>query len=158
MLQPYLSNSLMSWKEQGQCHKLNLNSLFFVSRANASPLEPNMYFRVYLGPVNMVRKGHKYVTLSQINVPRIMILSQKLGKFIWQGDIYLQRGTYIWDGGSFIWQEGTFILRRVTILLQIIRGTIFWSCVRALKVLCNIHVCTKGITKNCYIWKKGEKK
>ena len=37
----------------------------------------------------MVKKGHKYVTLLQINVPRVMILSQKLGKFIWQGDIYL---------------------------------------------------------------------
>ena len=28
-------------------------------------------------------------TLLQINVPRVMILSQKLGKFIWQGDLYL---------------------------------------------------------------------
>ena len=31
----------------------------------------------------MVKKGHKYVTLLQ------MILYQKLGKFVWQGDIYL---------------------------------------------------------------------
>ena len=38
----------------------------------------------------MAKKGHKYVTLLQINVPRVMILSQKLGKFIWQGDIYLK--------------------------------------------------------------------
>ena len=30
----------------------------------------------------MVKKGHKYVTLLQINVPRVMILSQKLGTFI----------------------------------------------------------------------------
>ena len=45
-----------------------------------------------LGPVHMVKKGHKYVTLLQINVPRVMILSQKLGTFIWQGDIYLTVG------------------------------------------------------------------
>ena len=57
------------------------------------------------------------------------------GTFIWQW------GTFIWDGGSFIeqggtfiWQEGTFILRRVPILLQIIRGTKFWSCVRTLSL------------------------
>ena len=37
----------------------------------------------------MVKKGHKYVTLLQKNVPRVLILSQKLEKFIWQGDIYL---------------------------------------------------------------------
>ena len=88
----------------------------------------------------MVKKGHKYVTLLEINVPGVMILSQKLGNFIWQGDIFWQRGTFIWDvrsfiwkGGTFIWQEGTFILTRVTILLQIIRRTKFWSCVRTLK-------------------------
>ena len=34
------------------------------------------------GPVHMVKKGHKYVTLLQMNVPRVMILSQKHGKFI----------------------------------------------------------------------------
>ena len=37
----------------------------------------------------MVKKGHKYVTLLQTNVPRVMILSQELGIFIWKGDIYL---------------------------------------------------------------------
>ena len=37
----------------------------------------------------MVKKGHKYVTLLQINVPRVMILSQKLGTFISQGDLFL---------------------------------------------------------------------
>ena len=42
-----------------------------------------------VGPVHMVQRGHKYVTLSQINVPTVMILSQKLGKLILQGDIYL---------------------------------------------------------------------
>ena len=30
----------------------------------------------------MVKKGDKYVTLLQINVPRVMILSQKLEIFI----------------------------------------------------------------------------
>ena len=34
-----------------------------------------------LGPVHIVKKGLKYVTLLQINVPRFKILSQKLGKF-----------------------------------------------------------------------------
>ena len=98
----------------------------------------------------MVKKGHKYVTLFQINVPRVMILSQKLGTFfdkgtfiwqrgtfnrdegpfLWQGETLVWQGrTFIWDGGSFIWQEGPFNLRRVTILLQITRGTKFWSCV-----------------------------
>ena len=42
--------------------------------------------KVCNGPVYMVRKGHKYVALLQKNVPRVMILSQKLGKFIWQAD------------------------------------------------------------------------
>ena len=37
----------------------------------------------------MVKKGHKYVTLLQINVPRFMILSQNLGTFISEGDTYL---------------------------------------------------------------------
>ena len=53
--------------------------------------------------------------------------------FIWQwGTFIWDEGSFIWQGGTFIWQEGTFILRRVTILLQIIRGTKFWSCVRTL--------------------------
>ena len=30
----------------------------------------------------MVKKGHKFVTLLQMNVPSDMILSHKLGKFI----------------------------------------------------------------------------
>ena len=30
----------------------------------------------------MVKKGHKYVTLLQMNDPRVMILHQKLGEFI----------------------------------------------------------------------------
>ena len=30
----------------------------------------------------MVKKGHKYATLLQINVPKVMILPQKLGKLI----------------------------------------------------------------------------
>ena len=33
-----------------------------------------------IGPVHMVKKGHKYVTFLQINVRRVMILSQKLKK------------------------------------------------------------------------------
>ena len=37
----------------------------------------------------MVKKGHKYVTLLQINVPRVIILSNKRGKFIRQWDISL---------------------------------------------------------------------
>ena len=88
----------------------------------------------------MVNKRHKYVTLLQINFPRVMILSQKLRKFISQGDIYLTvtdiylrwRVIYL-RGGTFIWQEGTFNLKRVTNLWQIIRMTRFWSCVRTLK-------------------------
>ena len=32
--------------------------------------------------IHMVKEGHKYVTLLQINVPRIMILTRKLGTFI----------------------------------------------------------------------------
>ena len=38
-----------------------------------------------LGPVHMVKKGHKYVTLLQINVPRVMILSQNLGNLFDKG-------------------------------------------------------------------------
>ena len=84
------------------------------------------YYLIHLGAVHMDIKGHKYVTFLQINVPWVMILLQKLGKFIWQGDIYLTvRGIYlrwrsfIWDGGhlfeieviylrwrSFIWDGG----------------------------------------------------
>ena len=30
----------------------------------------------------MLKKGHKYVILLQINASKVMILSQKLGKFI----------------------------------------------------------------------------
>ena len=37
----------------------------------------------------MLKGGHKYVTLLQINVPRVMILSQKLGNFFCSGEIYL---------------------------------------------------------------------
>ena len=40
-----------------------------------------------LGPVHMVKKGHKYVTLLQINVPRVMILSQKLGNLFDKGTV-----------------------------------------------------------------------
>ena len=36
----------------------------------------------------MVKKGHKYVTLLQINVPRVLILPQKLG-------IFFDKGTFI---------------------------------------------------------------
>ena len=35
----------------------------------------------------MVKKGHKYVTLSQINVLRVMILSQKLGNLFDKGTL-----------------------------------------------------------------------
>ena len=53
------------------------------------------------------------------------------GTFIWQwGTFIWDGGSFIWQGGTFIWQIGAFILSRVTILLQIIRGTEFWSCVR----------------------------
>ena len=53
----------------------------------------------------MVKKGHKYVTLSQINVPRVMIMSQKLGKFIWHMGTFIgQWGTFRY-GGSIIWDE-----------------------------------------------------
>ena len=93
-----------------------------------------------LGPVHMVKNQHKYVTLLQINVPMVMIVSPKLGMFIWQGDIYLTVRAFFWDEGPFIWQggtiilqEGTFIMRRVTILLQIVRGTKLWSRVRTLR-------------------------
>ena len=52
---------------------------------------------------------------------------------IWNGDTFIWNGeTFIWAGGSFIWQEVTNILRRVTILLQIVRGKKFLSCVRTL--------------------------
>ena len=68
-----------------------------------------------------------------------MTLSQKLRKFIWQGDIYLTvrdihlrwRVIYLTVRDIF-WQEGTIIMRGVTILLQIIRAPKFWSCVRTL--------------------------
>ena len=63
-----------------------------------------------LGPVHMVKKGHKYVTFLQINVHRVMILSQKLGKFIWRWDIYLikrviyltRRDIYFEKGHNFV--------------------------------------------------------
>ena len=45
----------------------------------------------------MVKKGHKYVTLLQINVPRVMILSQKLGTFIWQGDIFFDSEGHLFE-------------------------------------------------------------
>ena len=62
------------------------------------------------GYLHMVKKGHKCVTLLQINVPKVMILSQKLGKFIWQEDIYLTvrdiyltgRGIYFEKGHNFV--------------------------------------------------------
>ena len=53
----------------------------------------------------MVKKGHKYVTLLQINVPKVMILSPKLGKFIWQEDIYLS-GRDIYLTGRDIYLTG----------------------------------------------------
>ena len=80
----------------------------------------------------MVKKGHKYVTPLQINVPWVMILSQKLGNLFDKGTFIWQWGSFIWQGGTSIWQEGTFVLRTATILLQIIMGTKFWSCVRTL--------------------------
>ena len=55
----------------------------------------------------MVKKGHKYVNLLQINVPRAMILSQKRGKL---GYIYLT-------------VRDIYLTGRSTILLQIVRGT-----------------------------------
>ena len=38
----------------------------------------------------MVKKGHKYVTLLQINVPEVMILSQKLIYFEKGGNLIAQ--------------------------------------------------------------------
>ena len=103
-------------------------------------------------PVHMDKMGHKYLTLWQINVPRVMILSQNLGYLFDNGTFIWQWGTFIWQGGTFIWQEGTFILRRVTILLPIIRGTKFWSCVRTLKrVTCSASGLVHKIKRGRYL-------
>ena len=73
----------------------------------------------------MAKKGLKYVTLRQINVPRVMILSQNLGKIICQGDINLTvRVIYLTRRDIYLTGRDIY-LRRVTILLQIIRGTKF---------------------------------
>ena len=115
-----------------------------------------------LRAVHMVKKGHKYVTLLQINVPRVMILSQKLGTFIWQGDIFLTvmdiylRFRVIYLTRRDIYLTGRDIyLRRVTILLQIIRGTKFWWCVRTLRTQENydrvLGFKKIKIPKNCFV-------
>ena len=45
------------------------------------------------GTVHMVKKGHKYMTLLQINVPSVMILSQKLGNlFDLEGHLFYLEG------------------------------------------------------------------
>ena len=74
-----------------------------------------------LGPVHMVKKGHKYVTLWQINVPtRVMVLSQKLGYFIDKGTFHLldSERHFVWDGGSFIWQGGHLFDRKGHLLWE----------------------------------------
>ena len=50
----------------------------------------------------MVKYGHKYVTLLQINVPRVMILSQKLKT----REIYLSRGHLFDSEGHLFEMEG----------------------------------------------------
>ena len=54
----------------------------------------------------MFKKGHKYVTLLPINVPRVMILSQKLDLFIQQGDIYLTVGDISFKGRDIYFGKG----------------------------------------------------
>ena len=49
-----------------------------ISLSNSIGFKPSLH----LGPVHMVKKGHIYVTLLQINIPRVMNRSQKLRKFI----------------------------------------------------------------------------
>ena len=51
----------------------------------------------------MVKKGHKYVTLLQINVPRVMILPQILRNLFLLGDIYLTvRDIYLRGGDIYL--------------------------------------------------------
>ena len=66
-----------------------------------------------LRAVHMVKKGHKYVTLLQINVPRVMILSQKLGTFIWQGDIFLKvRDIYLRSRVIYLTRRNIYLTGR----------------------------------------------
>ena len=87
------------------------NVFFF--RITERPGQPCLFSP--LGPVHMVKNGHKYVIILQINVPRVMILSQKLGKCIWQW------GTFIWD-----WLEAKrlFLSDVVSFLYRIFS----WNC------------------------------
>ena len=51
---------------------------FFICQWGQKIVEKgDLFVHVYgaLEPLQMVKKGHKYVTLLQINVPRVMILS-----------------------------------------------------------------------------------
>ena len=41
-----------------------------------------LFFGESVGRVGVGKKGHKFVTLLQINAHKVMSLSQKLGKFI----------------------------------------------------------------------------
>ena len=64
----------------------------------------------------MVKKGHKYVTLLQINVPKVMILSKKLVKnilrrghlFEMEGHLFDKEG-HLFDGkGHLFWEASQF--------------------------------------------------
>ena len=67
----------------------------------------------------MVKKAHKNVTLLQINVPRVMILSQKLGKFIWpRGHLFDSEGHLFEMAGHLFDSEGHLSDRK---------GHLFWK-------------------------------
>ena len=67
----------------------------------------------------MVKKGHKYVTLLQINVPRVMILSQK------PCNIYLTRGHLFDSGGHLFEMEGHLFDKEGHVFDG--KGHIFWE-------------------------------
>ena len=92
-----------------------------------------------------------------------MILSQKLGKFIWQGDIYLTvrginltvRDIYLTGKDIYLTIRDIYLtvrdiyltgrdMRRVTFSLPFIWGTRFWSCVRTLRP----HLNQRAIVSN----------
>ena len=74
----------------------------------------------------MVKKGHKYMTLFQINTPRVMILSQKLGKCICQGDIYLTvRDIYLTGRGIYLTIRDIHFEKGHNLFYKFLGGRIF---------------------------------
>ena len=128
-----LALKIIALLHEPSCRKSSQNPQNSVNVGKLFPIKERLH--ILKGPYTWSKKDtnmspfYKEMSLGSWFCPKTLGNLFDMGTFIWDG------GSFIWQGGTFIWQGGTFICRSVKIVLLIIRGTKFWSCLRTLNKL-----------------------